>query len=219
VVLQHAAHEGPGAIGSVLDDIGVEWRCCRLDRGEPVPGPRAADALAGVVAMGGPMSVHDEDSYPWLVDERRLLVAMAEAGRTVLGVCLGAQQLALALGAEVYEGPGPEIGAGAVNLTTAGLDDPVLGPAGNPLPCVHWHGDTFTLPPDAVLLASSPAYAHQAFRLGSSVYVLQFHVEVDEGLADAWAPELPPGVFLRPDHVAAVASVGRPLLERLFSRG
>jgi GMP synthase (glutamine-hydrolysing) len=219
VVLQHAAHEGPGAIGSVLDDIGVEWRCCRLDRGEPVPGPRAADALAGVVAMGGPMSVHDDLAHPWLATERHLLADAVDRGLPVLGVCLGAQQLAVALGAEVTTQPSEELGVGTVTLTGPGRRDPVFGPeygglADTSLPCLHWHQDTFSLPDGAVHLAATAHTPHQAFRVGTTAYGLQFHVEVDEALAEAWRSHLPPEVVLHPAEVTQLETVGRRLLTR-----
>jgi len=215
VILQHVAHEGPGLIADALDGAGVPWTRCRVDLGEAVPAPTSVDELGGVVAMGGPMGVHDDAEHPWLADERRLLVSAAEAGRTVLGVCLGAQQLALALGAEVVTGERPEIGPGSITLTAAGRADRVLGSAGSPMPCVHWHGDTFSLPPDAVLLAGSDRYPNQAFRVGTSVYALQFHVEVDAALAAAWAGELPAGITISGEHLAAVERVGRPILDRL----
>ena len=113
------------------------------------------------------MGVDDADDHPWLVAERDLLAGAVRAGLAVLGVCLGAQQLARALGAEVRRGDaGDEVGPGEVELTSEGLADPVLGPAGSPLPCVHWHGDTFSLPVAAAHLAASGRYAHQAFRVG-----------------------------------------------------
>ncbi len=116
--------------------------------------------------MGGPMGVHD--ALDWLEPERALLRAAVEAGLPVLGVCLGAQQLACALGGDVMTGAAPEVGVGEVHLTAAAIADPVFGPAPTPLPCVHWHGDTFTLPEAAVRLAGNDAYENQAFRVGCS---------------------------------------------------
>src|SRR5581483_4254154 len=125
VVVQHVDHEGPGLIGEAIAEAGWAWRVVRPDRGEPLP---ADEPLAGLVVMGGPMGVHDTDRHPWLVAERDLIGRVVRAGRPVLGVCLGAQQLAAALGAEVTTGPEPEIGPGRVHLTPAGRRDPVLGP-------------------------------------------------------------------------------------------
>jgi GMP synthase-like glutamine amidotransferase len=135
----------------------------------------------------------------------------------VLGVCLGAQQLAAALGAEVVTGPAPEIGTRSVTLTDDGARDPVLGPGGPELPAVHWHGDTFGIPPGAVRLASSDRYQNQAFRHGRCVYGLQFHVEVDRALAAQWAPELPAGCVLEDGALAAVEDSGRRVLARFVA--
>jgi len=153
LLVQHATFEGPGAIAGAITGTGADLAVVRTDRGDAVPEPAAVADIAGLVVMGGPMSVQDD--LDWLADERALLRAAVEAGRPVLGVCLGAQQLAAALGAPVTEGPAPEYGIGEVHLTTAALDDPVFGPAPSPLPCVHWHGDTFGLPEGAVRLAGN----------------------------------------------------------------
>jgi len=133
----------------------------------------------------------------------------------VLGVCLGAQQLAAALGGEVRRGAVPECGVGEVHLTAAALADPVFGPAPTPLPCVHWHGDTFSLPPGAVHLARSDAYENQAFRVGTRAYGLQFHVEVTGALVAHWGPHLPAGVFIRASDVAHVARAGDGVVQRV----
>jgi len=215
-VLQHVVHEGPGSIGTVLGANGIGATVVRLDLDEPLP---EAGRLGGLVVMGGPMGVHDVDEHPWLAPERSLIRAAVDAGLPVLGVCLGAQQLAAALGADVTTGPVEEVGPGQVELTADGRRDPVLGPeynglSGTSLPCVHWHRDTFALPDGAVHLAATRAFPHQAFRFGPTAYGLQFHVEVDEGLAAAWRPLLPGDVALGDADVAWVAGVGRRVLQR-----
>jgi GMP synthase-like glutamine amidotransferase len=199
---------------------GLRHEVFRMDRGDPLPDPGSID---GLVVMGGPMGVNDTDRYPWLVVERELITAVAAAGRPVLGVCLGAQQLATALGAEVTTGPIEEIGLGQVELTEAGRRDPVFGPeygglAHTALPCVHWHRDTFSLPDGAVHLAGTRLFPHQAFRWDDRVYALQFHVEVDHSLAEAWKPHLPAGVTLDGPGLALVESVGTRLLQRFVDR-
>ena len=215
VVLQHVAHEGPGAIALAVSNAGGELAVIRVDQGEPVPGAEVVPDMAGLVVMGGPMGVHDAEA--WLVAERSLLRAAVKAALPVLGVCLGAQQLAAALGGEVTAGPAPETGVGEVHLTTEALHDPVFRPAPTPLPCVHWHGDTFTLPEGAVRLAGNEAYENQAFRFGARGYGLQFHVEVTAALVAHWGPHLPPGVFVRATDVAHISRAGDGIIRRFVA--
>ena len=215
VVLQHVPYEGPGALAPALRDAGATLKLVRIDDGDEVPNPDDVDAFAGLVVMGGPMSVHDD--LPWLEAERVLLRAAVDAGLPVLGVCLGAQQLAAALGAEVVAGAEPECGVGEVHLTAAALEDPVFAAAPSPLPCVHWHGDTFTLPAGAVRLAGNQAYENQAFRVGARAYGLQFHVEVTGSLVAHWGPHLPPGVFVRAADVAHVSRAGEGIVRRFIA--
>jgi GMP synthase-like glutamine amidotransferase len=212
LLVQHVAFEGPGAIAQAIADAGAPLTLLRTDRGDALPPPDALDEVAGLVVMGGPMSVHDD--LAWLAEERALLRRAVEAGLPVLGVCLGAQQLAAALGAPVFEGPAPEHGVGEVHLTTAAIGDPIFGPAPTPLPCVHWHGDTFALPDGAVRLAGNAAYENQAFRFGDRAYGLQFHVEVTASLVAHWGPHLPSGVFLRESDVAHVSRAGEGVVRR-----
>jgi GMP synthase-like glutamine amidotransferase len=200
--------------------MGVEE--VRIDRGEPLPGPADLGDMGGLVVMGGPMGVGDDDAPGWMAAERDLLSAAVAGGLPVLGICLGAQQLAASLGAAVTRGATPEIGPGEVVLTRDGRLDPVFGPEytglGSPtVPCVHWHGDTFALPEGATHLAATRAYPHQAFRVGHHAYGLQFHVEVDEVPARAWAPHLPDGVRLDGPHLTRIETVGRRLLARFVA--
>jgi GMP synthase-like glutamine amidotransferase len=215
VIVQHVAHEGSGSVAQAVAASGAPLCVVRVDTGDPVPSADAVDSMAGLVVLGGPMSV--DDDLPWLAEERALLRAAVDAGLPVLGVCLGAQQLALALGGEVRRGPAPECGVGEVHLTTAALEDAVFAPAPTPLPCVHWHSDTFSLPPGAVHLARNDAYENQAFRVGARAYGLQFHVEVTASLAAHWGPHLPPGVFIRASDVAHVARAGDGLVRRIVA--
>ncbi len=220
VIVQHVAHEGPGLIVESLAERGLRFDVVRTDRGDPLPDQ---ESVAGLVVMGGPMGVHDVGEHPWLVPERALIGAVVEAGGPVLGVCLGAQQLAAALGSEVTTGPEPEIGLGQVELTGEGRRDPVTGPEYTGLghtavPCVHWHRDTFSMPDGAVHLAGSRIYSHQAFRWGPLAYGLQFHIEVDRTLAERWRPHLPAGVTLDGPRLARVEAVGRRMLRRFVGR-
>jgi GMP synthase (glutamine-hydrolysing) len=212
LLVQHVAYEGPGLIALALSDSGAQQQIVRVDQGDAIPPPAALADVAGLVVMGGPMGVHD--AHGWLADERILLRAAVEDALPVLGVCLGAQQLAAALGATVTRGPAPEEGMGEVHLTKEAISDPVFGPAPTPLPCVHWHSDTFGLPDDAVRLAGNETYENQAFRIGARAYGLQFHVEVTASLVAHWGPHLPAGMFLRTSDVAHVARAGEGIVRR-----
>jgi GMP synthase-like glutamine amidotransferase len=219
-ILQHVAHEGPGLVADELRRAGVPFTVVRLDLGDPVP---EAGSITGLVVMGGPMGVHDADEHPWLTAERELMAATTAEGKPVLGVCLGAQQLAMALGAEVTTGDAPEIGLGRVELTGPGRQDPVTGPeygglAATTVPCVHWHQDTFAIPEGAVHLAASRRFPNQAFRWGDRAYGLQFHVEVDSSLASGWEAFLPDGIVLDPAHLVEVETVGHRILRRFVQR-
>ena len=196
-----------------------------LDEGDPLPDWREFPAI---VVMGGPMGAYQEADHPWLVDEKRLLREAVEGDVPVWGVCLGAQLLASALGARVYPGAEPEVGLLPVELTAAAAEDPVFGDAPRSFPTLQWHGDTFDLPDGATLLASSPAYPHQAFRVGRS-YALQFHIEVPLELAREWGDvpayadslesTLGPGALDRLlSEVADNAGVTVPLARDLFGR-
>jgi GMP synthase-like glutamine amidotransferase len=183
LVLQHIACEPPGVFEDVLRERGHELVRVELDEGEPLPD----GAFDAIVAMGGPMSVNDESDNPWLVGEKAAIARHVRAGRPFWGSCLGAQLLAAALGARVYAGPAPEVGVLAIELTAEGIADPVLGALPPSIDTLQWHGDTFDLPEGGVLLASSPAYANQAYRVGPVAYAVQFHVEVTEAMGEEWA--------------------------------
>jgi GMP synthase-like glutamine amidotransferase len=218
-VVQHVSYEGPGVIGDALAQAGQRLEMVRPDLGDGYP---ALGDIGGLVVLGGPMSVHDVADYPWLLAERELLVEAVEEGIPVLGVCLGAQQLALALGAEVTAGQLAEVGVGSVELTGRGRLDPVLGPeygglSSSTIPCVHWHQDTFALPSGATHLATTPRYPNQAFRVGERVYALQFHVEVDRSLAKSWAPLIPAGTPFDEGRLMEAETVGRRILRRFVS--
>jgi GMP synthase (glutamine-hydrolysing) len=206
---------------------GADLHRVELDEGEPLP---ALDGFDAVVAMGGPMSVNDEAALPWLRDEKRLIAEAVRAGVPYFGVCLGVQLLAASLGARVYPGPEPEVGLLPVELTAAGRDDPLLGSLPADLVTLQWHGDTFDLPEGATLLASSPAYDNQAFRV-QRAYGVQFHLEISNEMAREWAdvPEYAAsldrtlgrgaaGPFLRSieERTSEMRAAGRVLFERFL---
>jgi len=209
-VIQHVHHEPAALIGTLAAQRGITVDVRVIPNGGGLP--NAAD-IDGLVVMGGPMGALDDTDHPNLPGERALLAAAVDRGIPVLGVCLGAQLLAAALGARVYRGPVYEVGLGEVEVLA---DDPMLGPAGAMAPVLHWHHDTFDLPVGATLLARSTHYPHQAFRFGEQVWGLQFHVEVDAELTAAWAPHLPPGVETPEAGRRAVEEYGRAALGRFF---
>lgn len=182
LVLTHAPHEGPGAIARALDGVPYGVRTV-LGTAEPRL-PRLTD-VAGVVVMGGPMDADDVTGHPGLAAERALLAAAVDADVPVLGVCLGHQLLALALGARLHRRTAREVGFAPVRVVAA---DPVmagLGEVGAEPTVLHWHSDEVDLPAGATLLASSDVTQVQAFRAGSALG-LQFHPELDAGMLDLW---------------------------------
>ena len=183
LVLQHIQCEPPGVFSGMLADRGITIETIELDEGGELPSWREADL---VLAMGGPMSVHDEAEHPWLAGEKQWIAAAVRAGVPYFGVCLGAQLLAASLGAPVQTGQTPEVGVLPVATTAAADGDPVLGELGEQFPALQWHGDTFEIPAGAVHLARSQAYPHQAFRFGEAAYAVQFHVEVTSAMLAEW---------------------------------
>ena len=135
------------------------------------------------------MNVYQEDDYPWLADEVRAIQTAVAAKTPVLGVCLGGQLLARALGAQVHLGGVTEIGLTPIALTDAGRADPLFEGMENGLEAAEWHYDTFAIPPGAVALAASPTCAHQAFRFGDCAYGVQFHPEVTPSMLAEWIRE------------------------------
>jgi GMP synthase-like glutamine amidotransferase len=188
VVIQHVAHEGPGWLADLLDDAGVEIDIRRMYDGASLRDAEDADAL---IVMGGPMGANDDENVPWLADVKKLLADAVGRGTPVLGICLGAQLLAAAMGGAVESGAhGPELGLGELELCDGAADDPLLRSMPIDPTTVQWHWDHIArLPDGATLLASSPAYTNQAFRLGAQAWGLQFHPEVTLPLVAQWAQD------------------------------
>jgi GMP synthase-like glutamine amidotransferase len=225
LALQHIACEPPAAFEDELRERGIEMARVELDEGEALPDWRQ---FAGLIVMGGPMGAYEDESHPWLTPEKRLIGEAARAGHPVWGVCLGAQLLAASLGARVYPGEAPEVGLLPVELTPEAAADPVFGDAPHSFPTLQWHGDTFDLPPEAIRLAASSAYANQAFAYRRA-YGIQFHLEVSPQLAEEWGAVpayaqsleaiLGPGALDRlVAEVAGSAGTTLPLACELFGR-
>lgn len=183
-VFQHVAYEILGTLHPLLKDQGFRIRYVNFGRHDyKMIDMRKYD---GLVVLGGPMGVYEADRFPHLKEELAAIQLALELKKPVLGICLGSQLLAAALGAKVYAAGVKEIGWHDVSMTEEGAKDPVFKyfkPTEN---IFQWHGDTFDLPPGAVHLAGSKLFPHQAYRFGDHTYGLQFHLEVDEPMILRW---------------------------------
>lgn len=193
-IIQHVAFEGPGSLLPIFEAAGDSVAYTKLFAGEQLP---AVDDLDWLVVMGGPMGVNDEKQYPWLGPEKAFIREVIEAEKIVLGICLGSQLIAAALGARVRRNPLPEIGWFPVTFSPEAKD------FGFPekMTVFHWHGDTFDLPSGAVVLAKSEGCLNQAFSLGNRVLALQFHPEATaqtvQGMISHCGHELVAGEFIQ----------------------
>jgi GMP synthase (glutamine-hydrolysing) len=184
IVIQHVFFEGLGILGEILGR--------RKYRIQSVDAPTAdfdADLGNGadlLIVLGGPIGVYEEDRYPFLIPEMKMIESCLKTGTPFLGVCLGSQLLAKVLGARVYPGGKKEIGWSSLTLTEEGRFSPLRYLASDGIQVLHWHGDTFDLPDGSTLLASSEIYANQAFRYGDNAIGLQFHAEVTAQDLERW---------------------------------
>jgi len=183
VALQNMAGEGFPRFERHLGREGLALRLVQAWRGEPLPAPDECDA---VLVGGSPLAAYDYEDHAFLRAEASFLRRAAEAGVPLLGICFGAQFLAHLLGGRAYRAPRAELGAATVRLTEEGRGDPLLAGCPPSFEVIHWHGDTFELPPGASLLARGDAVRHQVFRLDRVVGV-QFHPETTETEVAAWA--------------------------------
>ena len=188
-VFQHVACEDLGTFAEVLPARGFAADYVRLFAGDLVPDDWSK--AAALIFLGGPMSVNDEERYPYLAAEKAIIRGALARQTPTLGVCLGAQLIASAAGSRVFSGVRPEVGWAAVSLTMEGRQDPMLAPLTDLAAVFHWHGDTFDLPQGGVRLAFSALTMNQAFRLGQAAYGLQFHLEVDMAMIEAWIHAYP----------------------------
>ncbi len=186
LVLQHIAVEHPGIFRTFMKADGVAWDTVELDEGDTIPSLEGYDAI---FSMGGPMDVFDEAEHPWLIDEKAAIrEAVVERDMPFLGVCLGHQLLAEALGGTVGRMAEPEVGIMSVRLTEAGHADPLLKGLDNAVTCLQWHGcEVVEMPENSVVLARSDVCPIQAFRVGARAYGLQYHVELTDTTIGDWA--------------------------------
>jgi GMP synthase (glutamine-hydrolysing) len=182
VAIRHIAFEDAGIFEDVLAARGVSLRY--LDAGVDDLAPaREADLL---IVLGGPIGVYEFERYPFLRDEFAVIEQALKRKVALIGVCLGAQAIAAALGARVYKGRAKEIGWGLISLTAAGRDSPLAALAENKMRVLHWHSDTFDMPSGAKHLAETAITPNQAFSYGPKVLALQFHVEPRAKAMERW---------------------------------
>jgi GMP synthase (glutamine-hydrolysing) len=222
VAIRHVAFEDLGLLSAILDQAG--WTVSYCDASVNDLAHRSLTNADLLIVLGGPIGVCDSDAYPFLNDETRLLERRLAQDRPTLGICLGSQLMARALGARVYPGAIREIGWGPVELNSDG-EASCLSALGSGGPVLHWHGDTFDLPDNALRLASTTNYENQAFAHGKCALGLQFHLEADPSWLEEWyvghAVELAAAKVSVPALRLATAKVAQGLrqqAETVFSR-
>lgn len=172
LIIRHVPHEGLAGYREPIEAAGYDL--ARIDVSDPAFGAIDLCEPDLLIMMGGPMGVYEQHEHPWIACQMRRLARRLDAGLPTLGVCFGAQMMAAALGARVYPGPAKEVGFHPLDFVDPA--SPLCHLARTPV--LHWHGDTFDLPDDVELLASTAAYPHQAFRRGNAILALQFHAEM-----------------------------------------
>jgi GMP synthase (glutamine-hydrolysing) len=183
LIIKHIDIEGPGLIEYCLKQGKIPYQILNL---KPCVRFPKLDNLTHIVFLGGPMNVYEEDRYPFLKEEDLFIKEAIQRGKSLLGICLGAQLIAKALGAKVFKAPVKEIGWYDVSLTRIGSIDPFFSHLPRTFPVFQWHEDTFEIPHSAILIATSSLVPHQAFRYGDNAYGLQFHLEVTQDIIREW---------------------------------
>jgi GMP synthase (glutamine-hydrolysing) len=184
IALRHVAHEDLGLLARVLPDAGFA-ASYREAAGDDLSDP-AIEAADLLIVLGGPFGAYETDTHPFLAHEIGILERRLALGRPTLGICLGAQLMAKALGARVFPGPVKEVGWGRVDLTADGRASALMPLGDDGALVLHWHGDTFDLPAGATRLAQNANYQNQAFAHGGNALALQFHLEADGEVLENW---------------------------------
>ena len=183
LIIKHIDIEGPGLIEDCLKQERNPYQILNLNFGVHLP---KLDDLTHIIILGGAMNVYEEDRYPFLRDEDLFIKEAIQRGKKILGICLGAQLMAKALGAKVFKAPMKEIGWYDVSLTRVGSHDPLFSNLPKTFHVFQWHEDSFEIPKFGKLIATSSSVPNQAFRYGENAYGLQFHLEVTEGMIREW---------------------------------
>jgi GMP synthase-like glutamine amidotransferase len=220
---QHVPFEGLGSIEEWAKKNDHYLSSTHLYNDDKMPGISDLDWL---IIMGGPMSVHDEEQYPWLIEEKLFIRQAVEAGKKVLGICLGSQLISSALGANVYRNTEKEIGWFDIQFSTWAQNSSLFSHMGKSLKTFHWHGDTFDLPERAILLASSAGCKNQAYIYKEKVLALQFHPEPTmqslQQMIENGENELRTGSYIQTDKEfllnEALAESNRKVLFTLLDR-
>ncbi|MGH7795883.1 MAG: type 1 glutamine amidotransferase [Candidatus Binatia bacterium] len=215
LVFQHDPLADLGFFGEVLERQGAEYRIVRLFDGE-MPGEEWKNVSA-LMILGGPRGIDEEEGFTFLRWEKKIIRAAIDEAVPILGVCLGAQLIAATLGTQVFHGAVKEIGWSPISITPHGQVDSLLGYLPESATVFQWHSDGFELPVGAVRLASSAHYRNQAFRVGKSIYGLQFHLEVTPRMIERWIDErskdLAAAPYVLPDKILADTHSYAPTLK------
>ncbi|GAB2459042.1 GMP synthase (glutamine-hydrolyzing) [Conyzicola lurida] len=220
LILQHVPWERPALLGDILTAHGVEWELDNVVTATSREALPRLDELSGVVILGGPMGALDAGAHPGLGLEADLVREAFDGGVPLLGICLGHQIVATALGAALHSGAADEVGMGEV---TVAADDAAFGRAGTSQPVLHWHHDVVEAPDGATVVASTAQTPNQAFRIGDAVFATQFHPEIDARMLGEWlaVPEMAEDLSadvartVAADFAAAEARM-RPLADAAF---
>ncbi len=185
--IMHVDIEGPETIAAFYEQRGFKSQIIKLYDGESLP--QDFDGIEAVVCLGGPMNVYEEDTYPYLKAENIFIQRVITEEKPFLGICLGSQLLCKASGGQVSRSPQEEIGWRTVRLTPDGEKDPLFENLPQDILVYQWHGDMFSVPADASLLATGPNCPTQALRVGQNAYGLQFHIEITDKSIREWSEE------------------------------